>query len=431
MSVAQLLRRPACESAIVRRDETTRPMTDEHLEKPLKPRPGGKPKRGGPRLDGVALLALAVGGALAVAGAWAAFVTDPLGGEPVATAAIERRAPARPASEIAAKEAAKEASTAAKPAGKKADDPAAQSRDGVPIVRPGDPMPKSGPVIIRVPGAEDAPERRPAASAGTGEVQNAMLEESRYGALPRIAADGRRPLDAYARSVQAAAGSPRVALVVAGLGVGREATLAALKVLPGEVTFAFSPYGADVADLVAQARKGGHEVLIQAPMEPFAYPSNDPGPQTLLTSLPASANLERLRWSLGRASGYVGIAPLAGGRFQQADEALAPVMVELARRGLLFVGQSGAESRVARAARAAGLPFGLVGAPIDASVDAAAIDAALGDLERDAKANGSAIGWASASPLTLKRIEAWRAGLAARGVALSPVTAALPPQDPS
>ena len=28
-----------------------------------------------------------------------------------------------------------------------------------------------------------------------------------------------------------------------------------------------------------------HEVLLQAPMEPFDYPDNDPGPQTLLTSL--------------------------------------------------------------------------------------------------------------------------------------------------
>ena len=417
------MRRVLPESAIFPGDDVADAMTD-NLEKPLKAPPQGRPKRRAESVDGVAVLALGVCGALAAAGAWAAFVTDPFGGEPFATALIERRAPARSVGET---ELQRQAA-----AHMPAESQAPQSRNGVPIVRPGDPMPKSGPVIIRVPGAEDAPERKAAVGGGAPvPVQNAMLEDSRYGALPRIASDGRRPLDVYARRSAAVAGTPRVALIVGGLGIGREATQAALKALPAEVTLAFSPYGADVADLVAQARKDGREVLIQAPMEPFAYPSNDPGPQTLLTSLPASANLERLRWSLGRASGYVGVAPLAGGRFQQAEQALSPVMVELSRRGLLFVGQAGAESRVAKVARASGLAYGLVGGPVDASPDAGSIDAALGDLERDAKANGSAIGWASASPLTLKRIEAWRTGLGARGVTLAPVTAALPPQDPS
>ncbi len=30
-------------------------------------------------------------------------------------------------------------------------------------------------------------------------------------------------------------------------------------------------------------------MLLQVPMEPFDYPDNDPGPQTLLTSLDAGA----------------------------------------------------------------------------------------------------------------------------------------------
>ena len=31
-----------------------------------------------------------------------------------------------------------------------------------------------------------------------------------------------------------------------------------------------------------RARSEGHELFLQAPMEPFDYPDNDPGPQTLL-----------------------------------------------------------------------------------------------------------------------------------------------------
>jgi len=35
-------------------------------------------------------------------------------------------------------------------------------------------------------------------------------------------------------------------------------------------------------------------------MEPFEYPDNDPGPQTLLTSLTAEQNTDRLYWSMSR-----------------------------------------------------------------------------------------------------------------------------------
>jgi polysaccharide deacetylase 2 family uncharacterized protein YibQ len=43
-------------------------------------------------------------------------------------------------------------------------------------------------------------------------------------------------------------------------------------------------------------------------MEPFDYPDNDPGPQTLLSTLGAEQNLDRLHWHLSRFQGYAGIA---------------------------------------------------------------------------------------------------------------------------
>ena len=394
-------------------------MADQDLEKPLRAPQAGRRRF---RLDAVGAAAAVVLIALGVVAGWALFVKDPLGGEPVAVASIERRAMPRPQGESAPPTAGEKPAEAAAPS----------SRDGVPVVNPGDPMPKSGPVIIRVPGSEDAAVSRPAGAGGEGgaAVQTAMLEDSKYGALPRVGADGRRPMDAYARP-QAAVQGARVALIVGGLGVGRETTAEAVKALPAEVTLAFSPYGQDVAGQIAAARKDGHEVLIQAPMEPFAYPQNDPGPQTLLTSLPAAANLERLRWSLGRASGYVGVAPLAGGRFLQSDEALEPILTELARRGLAFVAEGQAESRFTALAEKSGLPAVRATPPIDATLDADSIDAALKDLERDAKASGAVVGFAGATPLTLRRIAAWQAGLASRGVTLVPVTAVVKTQGPS
>jgi polysaccharide deacetylase 2 family uncharacterized protein YibQ len=67
--------------------------------------------------------------------------------------------------------------------------------------------------------------------------------------------------------------------------------------------------------LVERARAQRHEVLLQIPMEPFDYPDNDPGPQTLLTTLAPEQNLDRLFWHLSRFQGYAGIANFMGARF--------------------------------------------------------------------------------------------------------------------
>ena len=81
---------------------------------------------------------------------------------------------------------------------------------------------------------------------------------------------------------------PVVAIVVGGLGVGAAKTTDAIMKLPPAVTLAFTPYGSDPAKLAERARAQRHEILLQIPMEPFDYPDNDPGPQTLLTTLAPS-----------------------------------------------------------------------------------------------------------------------------------------------
>ena len=158
-------------------------------------------------------------------------------------------------------------------------------------------------------------------------IDQRLLETSRHGAIPKIAPDGARPSEIYARPVKPQAGradQPRVAIVIEGLGIGANSTAEALAKLPAPVTFAFAPYGTDLERWVARARGEGHEVLLQIGMEPFDYPDNDPGPQTLLTSLSAEQNIDRLHWFLSRFQGYVGVTSLMGARFTATDQALAP-----------------------------------------------------------------------------------------------------------
>ena len=147
-----------------------------------------------------------------------------------------------------------------------------------------------------------------------------LLEKTRYGMIP-VVADGLKPFTVYAADADRAkaAKMPVVAIVVGGLGVGAAKTADAIMKLPPAVTLAFTPYGADPTKLAERARAQRHEILLQVPMEPFDYPDNDPGPQTLLTSLPPEQNIDRLYWHLSRFQGYAGIANFMGARFVATD----------------------------------------------------------------------------------------------------------------
>jgi hypothetical protein len=259
-------------------------------------------------------------------------------------------------------------------------------------------------------------------------VEQRLLESSRHGAIPRIASDGARPAEAYARPATAAGnkkGGPRIAIVLTGLGVSANLTRQAIEQLPGPVTFAFQPYGADVERSVSAARAKGHEILLQAPMEPFDYPDNDPGPQTLLTSIGLDQNIDRLHWLMSRFQGYVGIVNYMGARFTSTEQSLSPILKEAARRGLIFIDDgSSPRSLAAQIASANSLPFAKAEVTLDAVPTTAHIDGALARLEAVARERGSVVGVASAIPASVERIAQWAKSVESRGFVLVPISAA-------
>ena len=205
--------------------------------------------------------------------------------------------------------------------------------------------------------------------------------------------------------------------------INASATAEALDKLPPAVTLAFAPYGADVENLVARARADDHEVLLQAPMEPFDYPDNDPGPQTLLTSLSGEQNVDRLQWLMSRMQGYVGVASFMGARFTASEQALAPVLRETAKRGLIFVDDGASARSVAgQIAGSHNLPFAKADLVVDAVPTPVEIDRALARLEMMARDKGSAVGFATALPATVTRIAEWAKKAESRGFVLVPVS---------
>ncbi len=225
-------------------------------------------------------------------------------------------------------------------------------------------------------------------------------------------------------------GPPRIAVVITGLGLSKAVSEQAVDRLPPQVSLSFSPYAEQLGDWIARARAKGHEVLIDLPMEPVTFPDDDPGPRALMTGLQPEENLERLRWILDRAQGYVGVAAVMGSRFTASEAALQPVLETLKARGILFLDNRSTEAGVARrlAARLA-LPHAVNDRWLDGpNPNREAIDARLVQVERLALDRGFSIAMGEPYPLTLDRVSNWAVGLDARGFGLAPVSALAAPR---
>ena len=213
--------------------------------------------------------------------------------------------------------------------------------------------------------------------------------------------------------------------MIEGLGIGANGTAEALAKLPAPISFAFVPYGTDLERWVNRARNEGHEVLLQVGMEPFDYPDSDPGPQTLLASLPPEQNIDRLHWFMSRFQGYVGVTTLMGARFTATDQALNPIVREIGKRGLIWFDNGTSPRSVAgQISGAASVAFAKADAVLDAVPTAANIDEALARLEATARTRGVAIGAASALPVSIERIARWVKAAEGRGITLVPVSMA-------
>lgn len=253
-----------------------------------------------------------------------------------------------------------------------------------------------------------------------------LSEETSGGPIPRVATTGLTPFNAYARSAvdALASGLPMVSIIVTGLGINEQGSLEAIDQLPDDVSLAFAPYGKTLTTTVAAARSAGHEVLLEIPLEPFDFPQNDPGPQTLLTGEPPRANLDKLFWLMSRFGGYAGVINNMGARFTASAADFSPIMEELGARGLGYIDDgSSNRSLASQLAQGNKVPFSRADLVVDSNPSRQAILAALASLEAKALENGHAIGIVSALPISISAITEWSRDLESKGIALVPASA--------
>ncbi len=264
--------------------------------------------------------------------------------------------------------------------------------------------------------------------------------------LPRIAPNGRRAETAYAAPADTTETRPRLALVVGGIGLAQGPSVAVLHDLPPAVTIAFSAYAPDsiAQPLAAQARAAGRECLLSVPLEPRDFPRDDAGPHTMLTASDPADRRKNLRWALSRRSGCMGATALSdgfsGAGYLQNGGLYGAMLQDIGAMGLAwFDPRPGAAVPAAAPPMVPASPTAsrrladvVIDAP-DAQGDPpteAAIDARLAALLDRARQTGHAIGVIGRPlPLVVDRTAAFAAALAAKGVALMPLSAM--PKDPA
>ena len=258
--------------------------------------------------------------------------------------------------------------------------------------------------------------------------------------LPLVAGGNRAPMSVYAAPFDLTDKHPRVALVIMGAGLDQDATLHLLHDLPPAIDVAFSAYMPEGLEeqFAKLARETGHECLQSIPMEPSGYPLSEEGVHALLTGADMEQNRQNLEWALSRMPGCAGVTGASDGmlgeRFAQTGEGFSEVLAETAKRGLLYLDpRTGAPALITyngNNVRVADMVIDQ--APqVDEPVTADMIDQRLAMLERLAAERGKAIGLAGPpKPVMLERIAVWARGLAARGIALAPLSAIPGPQPP-
>lgn len=254
------------------------------------------------------------------------------------------------------------------------------------------------------------------AEAAPGEIASKMVQ---IGA----GIDDDSPLARNARAFSNPDGKPTVSLIVSGLGTNATRTRAAIDELPPEVTLSFAPTSDNLRTWVRRARRAGHEVLIELPMEPYDYGRQRPHAQVMQVGVSADTNKQRLSKLLARAPGYVGVMNYQGAKFATEQAAVDPVVAELRAKGLAFFEDGSLiRSEFEGSSRDAGLAFGKATAWVDARPVADEISQQLLVLETTARERGAALGTSMPFPVSIDLLKEWIPTLEEKGIALAPAS---------
>ena len=215
-----------------------------------------------------------------------------------------------------------------------------------------------------------------------------------------------------------APGSARLVVIIDDMGQNLS-SFSQFSSLSKELTFSVLPqlpYSQRVAEAAHQL---GAEVMLHLPMEPVAYPKNNPGAGALMVSDGLSFLAQKLKADLDSVPYAVGVNNHMGSAFTKNQPGMALVMQALAERGLFYLDSRTSASEVALGeAQRFGIPFFSRQVFLDEVPGEEAAKAALEKAITLALKEGTAVAIGHPRPETLAALKALLPQLKERGVTL-------------
>lgn len=215
--------------------------------------------------------------------------------------------------------------------------------------------------------------------------------------------------------------APMIAIVIDDLGLNRSLTRATLS-LPAPITASFLSYADDLPEQTEKARLNGHELLLHAPMEPL-NPRFDPGPDALRSEMSIEEITRNLEKMLNSFNGYVGINNHMGSKFTSDKQAIAVVMDELEKRGLLFLDSlTSGKSMAWKQARDRHIPYAVRDVFLDNAHNEEDILKQLALLEKHALKSHTAVAIGHPHKETINALKKWIPQAKAKGFVFVPIS---------
>ncbi len=185
---------------------------------------------------------------------------------------------------------------------------------------------------------------------------------------------------------------PKVAIIVDDIGYNKIIAEKFLN-LDAVLTFSLLPHSLFQDKIAREAHEKGFETMLHLPLEPFEYPSVDPGPGTLLTSMSPDELIIQLNKNLDTTPFIKGVNNHMGSKMTTSSTQMYQIFSILKKRNLFFIdSRTTSESLCKPSARLLQLPFAQRDVFIDHIQEPDFIRKQINLLIRVANKHGEAIG---------------------------------------
>ena len=237
------------------------------------------------------------------------------------------------------------------------------------------------------------------------ETDSSLVEKVDNMQLPKISSRGKKPWSEYGNPVQIAPNFYKIAIVFKNLGLDTRLTETITTALPSEISFSFSPYAQNAAEMVKNARRSGHETYVDLLLSSPNFLKSDSGPMAMSLTASPEQNLLRLRQALDIAAPLGGMVVNAGVADEDTRNTLEKVIEELKSRGLMMIDATAADG--IDALKSSGLPRKKADIVIDDNLSREAIDQQLEQAEETALLNGQVLIAVEPKPVAVMAIHDW------------------------